>query len=501
VSTGFEVEGFVHDVLDRLTQIRRNGALSEILEYAPTGEPLFRKLGTQGTWYGGAVATVTGTVPASCYDTTTCVPVAGTVKVAAHVQVAGGRVASVKAAAGAGLDPVSDVLYYHRDMQGSVVATTYRAYGYSGSMGARYRYTPYGQLDRVENVSALSDSELGYTGGLRLGYAAGVAQQGNLVLLGARVYHAEMKRWLVPDTVDARRYTYAVGDPVNSVDPSGRMAIVTGGGLGGGTRTQGVNPGPASSAQPMAKWITVGDDCFEDDETGQVVCIAPLSDGSNPPPGNSRPPPPGSYPTNPGGGGGGGGGGRGTGDRSWISIGASYAMVGIMALRGKGNLGSSLAALGTASGQTAVGTLSAFGVGETTTIIGVMVQLAANFAGNAIAASLATAGPVGIVVGVALSGVAAGFGSALADWADGRPIDAQKAIFAAGLGMVSALAPAFMVGTGIVAIACEGVALASSAVASVATAGFGMRSRPRRVRRRRRRIEGGHNLRSCSGEA
>jgi hypothetical protein len=72
VAASLEVEGFVHDSLDRLTQIRRNGAVSEILEYAPTGEPVFRKLGTQGTWYVGAVGTVTATV-------------------AAHVQVAGDR--------------------------------------------------------------------------------------------------------------------------------------------------------------------------------------------------------------------------------------------------------------------------------------------------------------------------------------------------------------------------------------------------------------------------
>jgi RHS repeat-associated protein len=235
VAASVEVEGFVHDSLDRLTTIRRNGAVSEVLEYAPTGEPVFRKLGTQGTWYVGAVATVTGTVAVSCTGIDTvlipaasrCVAVVGTEKVSAHVQVAGGRVASIRAAAGTGveLDPVTEVLYYHRDMQGSVVATTYRSGGQNGFLGAKYRYTPYGALDRTENVTATTDSELGYTGGLRLGYAAGVAQQGNLVLLGARVYHAELKRWLVPDTVDGRRYTYAGGDPVNFVDPSGRMPI------------------------------------------------------------------------------------------------------------------------------------------------------------------------------------------------------------------------------------------------------------------------------------
>ena len=61
---GPELEGFVHDSLDRLTTIRRSGAVSEILEYAPTGDLLFRKLGTRGTWYAGAVGTVTGTVAA-----------------------------------------------------------------------------------------------------------------------------------------------------------------------------------------------------------------------------------------------------------------------------------------------------------------------------------------------------------------------------------------------------------------------------------------------------
>ena len=39
-------EDFAHDSLDRLTQFRRNGVVTEILEYAPTGEPSFRELGT-----------------------------------------------------------------------------------------------------------------------------------------------------------------------------------------------------------------------------------------------------------------------------------------------------------------------------------------------------------------------------------------------------------------------------------------------------------------------
>ncbi len=339
VAAGLEVEGFVHDTLDRLTQVRRNnGALSEVLEYAPTGELLFRKLGTQGTWYVGSVGTVTATVAAGCTGVDTiavpvasrCSAVAGTVKVSAHVQVAGGRVASIRAAAGSGTDAVSEVLYYHRDMQGSVVATTMRTGGLSGAMGARYRYTPYGQLDRAENVTALSDSELGYTGGFRLGYAAGAAQQGSLVLLGARVYHAELKRWLVPDTVDGRRYTYAGGDPVNFVDPGGRMPIEGGGGGGGvgggGSQTIGgggltANPGlqammmAADEYPPCGGEVPPGTDyCrmpggelvdLRCPATGRWSC-SPGGGGG----GNSRPPP-GSMPPEPGGGGGGRGGGGG----------------------------------------------------------------------------------------------------------------------------------------------------------------------------------------------
>jgi YD repeat-containing protein len=46
VTASVEVEGFVHDSLDRLTTIRRNGAVSEVLEYGPAGEPVFRNPGT-----------------------------------------------------------------------------------------------------------------------------------------------------------------------------------------------------------------------------------------------------------------------------------------------------------------------------------------------------------------------------------------------------------------------------------------------------------------------
>jgi hypothetical protein len=152
--------------------------------------------------------------------------------VAVHLQLGGTRIATVRPPDLAGATAAfAEVLYYHRDYQGSVIGTSLRSLAADGLAGARYHYTPYGQLDKVDGVSAWTDSELGYTGGLRLGYVAGAVttlaapQAPGLVLLGARVYHPELKRWLVPDTVDPLRYTYTGGDPINFIDPSGRMMI------------------------------------------------------------------------------------------------------------------------------------------------------------------------------------------------------------------------------------------------------------------------------------
>ena len=212
-------------------QVRTAGAVSEVIDYDPTGLPLFRRVGSVGTWYVGKMATVTATVSATCTGAVSCVPTT-TPAVAVHLLLGGTRLATVKAPAPASSAAAfAEVLYYHRDYQGSVIGTSRRGAGLDGLSGAQYRYTPYGQLDKVTGVTAQTDSELGYTGGLRLGYVAGAVttlaapHAPGLVLLGARVYHPELKRWLVPDTVDPLRYTYTGGDPVNFIDPSGRMMI------------------------------------------------------------------------------------------------------------------------------------------------------------------------------------------------------------------------------------------------------------------------------------
>ena len=84
------------------------------------------------------------------------------------------------------------------------------------------------------------------------------------MLLGARVYHPELKRWLVPDTVDPLRYTYTGGDPVNFIDPSGRMMLEIGKSEGPqqaignwdiGTMAGGLSSGIASYAAQVSGQI------------------------------------------------------------------------------------------------------------------------------------------------------------------------------------------------------------------------------------------------------
>ena len=65
--------------------------------------------------------------------------------------------------------------------------------------------------------TAANASELGYTGALTL--------SNGMVYLHARVYAPAMRQFLQPDNVDAARYSYVGGDPVNHIDPSGHTRI------------------------------------------------------------------------------------------------------------------------------------------------------------------------------------------------------------------------------------------------------------------------------------
>jgi len=109
----------------------------------------------------------------------------------------------------AAIDARGRVLYYHRDRQGSVVATSLGG----GTPGADYRYDPYGRLAASAGVTAATASDLGYEDALTL--------TGGLLHLNARDYDPALRRFLQPDTVDPLRYTYVEGDPANRVDPSG----------------------------------------------------------------------------------------------------------------------------------------------------------------------------------------------------------------------------------------------------------------------------------------
>lgn len=198
---------FAYDVEGHLTSITSSVGSSDILEYDPTGQLMFRKAGTTVYYYVGGLATVTGSVLPGCTVYGCAVM---NVKVGVHVQLGTARVATARAPAPADqAAPESDLLYYHRDGAGSVIATTLSG----GLVGEKYRYLPYGALDRRDVVTGNAASELGYTGALKL--------SGSLLHLNARVYDTSSRRFLQADVVDSLRYTYAAGDPVGLVDPSG----------------------------------------------------------------------------------------------------------------------------------------------------------------------------------------------------------------------------------------------------------------------------------------
>ena len=181
--------------------------VAETLGYGPTGELLWRQVGSRYLFYVGEYATIRA--PTQGNITTPGAPVnTSALEVDAHVLWTGARIASV-AVAGLG----GRTLFYYRTRLGSVVATSIGG----GIPGAMYRYTPYGMVDRASNETASTASDLGYTGALRL--------TGNLVYLKNRVYHSGLKVFLQPDSVDRLRYAYVAGDPVNASDPLGLMPL------------------------------------------------------------------------------------------------------------------------------------------------------------------------------------------------------------------------------------------------------------------------------------
>jgi RHS repeat-associated protein len=100
--------------------------------------------------------------------------------------------------------------YFLKDERGSLVGLT----NSSGALSFSYKYDPYGRPIGTASTT--------------WGYAGGVRTRNGLTHFGARFYDPETGRWTQQDPLnqaadlnEANRYTYAGGDPVNSVDPSG----------------------------------------------------------------------------------------------------------------------------------------------------------------------------------------------------------------------------------------------------------------------------------------
>lgn len=215
-------DAYEYDSLNRLISISHLGTTQETLAYDGLGDLAAR------TFNGGPDI-------ARYYvgDDFTAV-LRSSMKIGyVHIRLGGKRIASLWAKA-SGTTNTTGVIYYHRDYRGDVIATTTNG----GQMGVSYRYLPSGAVDKTIGAEADENaSELGFIGGLKL--------SGGLVHLKARAYSPALRRFLQADTVDLRRYTYAHGDVLNFVDPSGMDACA---GHEAGTCGTIINNGPGNGS-------------------------------------------------------------------------------------------------------------------------------------------------------------------------------------------------------------------------------------------------------------
>ncbi len=206
VSKNGGAEQLTYDALGRLTSVTRANEVGEVLTYDPMGQVVGRLSGGALTYYVGKAVTASTPAPLGCTAPGCTLDPGAMVNVDVHLVVGGRRVVSIQALQAG----IGRALYYYRDRLGSVVATSTTG----GVPGATYRYDAYGDLTTAQGDSGGSASELGFTGKLRLSKG--------LYLMGNRVYDAKLRQFLQPDIQNPMSYTYAGGDPVNFVDPTGR---------------------------------------------------------------------------------------------------------------------------------------------------------------------------------------------------------------------------------------------------------------------------------------
>lgn len=437
---GGGAEAFSYDLAGRLVAVTRSSGQSETLGYDPFGQPVSRTVSGQTTWYLGNLATVTGA--------------GATLRADVHVVVNGTRVASVRV----GANPRTQ--YLQRDRLTSVVATTLGG----GVAGASYRYGPHGAVEAAVGDAGDAAAELGYAGALRL--------TGGLLLMGARVYDPGLRVFLQPDPLSPHDYTYAAGDPINKWDPTG------------------LEPDSAGDGSQPKK-------CSAD------ICMPDTPVNGRPPP----PPPPNHFQANYGNG------------LTWTNLlgGDPNPFDG-----GPGFSGPRVAAGSPASSEalprstTAVmGAMVALGMAAVTkaslsaasvVLAGVLAEQAGSLAvgtsvdaaliggsvalvGAIVGTTLRVTGPLGILIGAGVAGVAGGIGQAIADIGSGRGLVLQNVLAAAGLNALASMIPGAIVGRGSAVMGLRMVnGLAASAAANLALSGFIKSGRRPRRRRRQRGI-------------
>jgi RHS repeat-associated protein len=194
-----------YDLLNRLTEVRKNGTIVGEYGYDPVGLRVIKKKYVNGVFSEKTHYVFQGLEPIYTKNVTTG-------KVKSYVYALGRVITRVDGVVG---DTAVKKYWYHSDQVGSVKAVTNQA----GNIVWNADYLPFGQQYMKNKLDPeFEEDDLGFTG---KGYDADVG----LSYFNARWYDADTGRFISEDPVgdpsNPNLYTYGRNNPLSFIDPTG----------------------------------------------------------------------------------------------------------------------------------------------------------------------------------------------------------------------------------------------------------------------------------------
>jgi RHS repeat-associated protein len=212
---GVEYWTYKYDLLNRLTEVRKNGTIVGEYGYDPEGLRVVKRAHGETIHY-----VFQGTEPIYTKNVTTG-------KVKSYVYAGTKLFARVDGVIG---DTTAKKYWYHSDQVGSVKAVTNQA----GAVVWNADYLPFGQQYMKNKLdSDFEEDDLGFTG---KGYDSDV----ELYYFNARWYDADTGRFISEDPVgdpsNPNLYSYGRNNPLSFIDPTGLASTIA---VNGGTYDTG----------------------------------------------------------------------------------------------------------------------------------------------------------------------------------------------------------------------------------------------------------------------